>query len=185
MEPPVELSGYFPGALGAVTELHGRYYHRHWGFDVFFEAKVATELAEFLGRLNPRRDGFWVARIGGRTAGSIAIDGAQAAEAGARLRWFILDEEWRGRGVGKRLLAEAMGFCRQAGFRRVTLWTFAGLDAARHLYEQHGFRLREEHPDTQWGKTVTEQRFEWTPDADSPRTPPNSRARPPALGDER
>ena len=40
--------GYTPGAIGRITELHGVYYHKHWGFDQFFEAKVATELSTFL-----------------------------------------------------------------------------------------------------------------------------------------
>ena len=40
------------------------------------------------------------------------------------------------------------------------LWTFAGLDAARRLYERAGFRLAEERRGTQWGIEVTEQRFE-------------------------
>ena len=49
--PDVEiLGGYIPGSLGRVAELHGMYYQQHWGFGLFFEAKVATELAEFLGR---------------------------------------------------------------------------------------------------------------------------------------
>jgi hypothetical protein len=39
----VTLSGYIPGAIGRIVELHGRYYHEHWGFDLFFESKVATE----------------------------------------------------------------------------------------------------------------------------------------------
>ena len=35
----------------------------------------------------------------------------------------------------------------------------AGLDAARKLYEQHGFVLMEEYPGDQWGKQVLEQKF--------------------------
>ena len=41
-----------------------------------------------------------------------------------------------------------------------TLWTFKGLDAARHLYERHGFRLAEEYAGAQWGVNLVEQRFE-------------------------
>jgi len=42
------------------------------------------------------------------------------------------------------------------------LHTFAGLDAARHLYQQHGFALIDEHATTAWGPPVLEQRFEWS-----------------------
>jgi hypothetical protein len=39
------------------------------------------------------------------------------------------------------------------------LWTFAGLDAARHLYEKFGFRLAQEQIGEQWGAKVNEQKF--------------------------
>ncbi|RTZ99387.1 MAG: hypothetical protein DSY89_08480, partial [Deltaproteobacteria bacterium] len=51
--------GYFPGAIGQVTELHGTYYHSHWGFGLYFEAMVATGLSTFLKRYDESRDGFW------------------------------------------------------------------------------------------------------------------------------
>ena len=38
----IVIGGYCPGALGRVAEMHAEYYHRHWGFGLFFEAKVAT-----------------------------------------------------------------------------------------------------------------------------------------------
>lgn len=155
-----EICEFVPGALGRVTQLHGEYYHRHWGFDLVFESLVARELAEFLCRMNPARDRFWLARVDGDIAGSISIDGGEAENEGARLRWFILDPAYHGQGIGNRLMEEAMAFCDQAGFQSVVLWTFAGLDAARSLYERHGFELREEHEDDQWGKTVIEQMFE-------------------------
>ena len=53
-----------------------------------------------------------------------------------------------------------MAFCDAQGHHRVYLTTFAGLDAARALYERHGFRLVEEGEDTTWGVKVTEQLFE-------------------------
>lgn len=40
------VKGYLPGSIGRVAELHGTYYHKHWGFSLFFEAKVATELSD-------------------------------------------------------------------------------------------------------------------------------------------
>jgi GNAT superfamily N-acetyltransferase len=124
---------------------------------------MARELADFVSRLDTRRDSLWTAFVAGRVEGSIAIDGSHAGEEGAHLRWFILEESQRGRGTGRRLLEEAVGFCRRCGHRRVTLWTFSGLDAARRLYEQAGFRLAEERRGAQWGREVTEQRFELRP----------------------
>jgi len=156
----VELSGYIPGAIGRIAELHGTYYYKHWGFDLFFESKVAIELSEFLRRLHEVHDAFWVASVGEKIVGAIAIDGANHNSKGAHLRWFIVAPENQGHGIGKTLLKEAIKFCRKKKFGRVYLWTFAGLDPARHLYERFGFKLCEEREGNQWGRTVTEQRFE-------------------------
>ena len=158
--PDVELSGYIPGAIGRVAELHGTYYSKHWGFHLFFESKVAIELSEFLRRFNEACDGFWIARIEEKIVGSIAIDGIHHDSRGAHLRWFIMAPENQGQGIGNRLLHGAIGFCREKKYGRIYLWTFAGLDPARHLYEKFGFRLCEEREGKQWGKTVTEQKFE-------------------------
>ena len=155
------LSRYIPGAIGKVVELHGTYYAQQWGFGMFFEAKVATGLANFLSRFDERHDGFWVAVHDQRIVGSITIDGSEAAMKGAHLRWFILDSEYQGKGIGKQLIGEAMRFCKEKNFQRVYLSTFAGLDSARHLYEQWGFKLLEEKVGNTWGLRVREQVFEW------------------------
>jgi ribosomal protein S18 acetylase RimI-like enzyme len=155
----ITIAGYVPGAIGRVAELHAIYYSKAWNFGLYFEAKVAAELSAFLQRFDAGRDGFWTANRSGRVAGSIAIDGSRAGTEGAHLRWFILADALRGLGAGNRLMQEAVVFCRQHGYPCVYLWTFAGLDAARHLYEKFGFRLAEELEGEQWGKRVLEQRF--------------------------
>jgi uncharacterized protein YhfF/GNAT superfamily N-acetyltransferase len=156
---PRVVPGYLPGAVGAIASMHARFYAREHGFGVYFEAKVAAECAGFCSRFEPARDGLWLLIDGGRIEGSIAIDGAGAG--GAHLRWFIVDDTLRGRGFGRRMLEAAMAFCRRAGHRGVCLTTFAGLDAARALYERQGFRLVAEADGETWGATVREQRFEW------------------------
>lgn len=155
----ITIAGYLPGAIGRVAELHAGYYSEAWDFGLHFEAKVASDLSAFLLRFDPARDGFWTAGQAGRVEGSIAIDGAHASTEGAHLRWFILSEALRGRGVGNRLMQEAVDYCRRREYARVFLWTFQGLEAARHLYEKFGFRLVEQLEGEQWGKRVLEQRY--------------------------
>jgi hypothetical protein len=70
----IELSGYVPGALGRITELHGTYYHAHWDLGLYFEAKVATELAAFLNHFDAACDGIWLAREGEKIVGAVVID---------------------------------------------------------------------------------------------------------------
>jgi GNAT superfamily N-acetyltransferase len=153
--------GYIPGCIGRLSELHALYYSNLVGFGLTFEAKVARELAEFCSRYDEQRDGLWLATLAGRIHGSIAIDGLHAQDEGAHLRWFITSNEIRGTGIGTSLLSSAMDFCRVKGYRRIYLWTFSGLDAARHLYEKFGFELVKQQRGSQWGVEVDEQRFEF------------------------
>ena len=157
---PEIIHGYQPGAIGRIAELHASFYHRHAGFGLQFESKVASELADFLGRHDEARDRLWLVVADGRIEGSIVIDGIHAGEEGAHLRWFILSDRLRGSGIGNGLVADAVEFCRMRHYRRAYLWTFEGLDAARHLYEKHGFRLALQQRGAQWGSEVNEQRFE-------------------------
>jgi GNAT superfamily N-acetyltransferase len=152
--------GYLPGCIGRITELHARFYAAHAGFGVYFESRVARELSAFCERYDVVGDGLWLALVDGEVEGAIAIDGQHADSDGAHLRWFITSDRLRGSGAGKRLIGEAMAFCDARGYRKTWLWTFDGLSAARHLYEQHGFRLVQQQPGQQWGREVTEQRFE-------------------------
>ena len=156
------VCGYRPGVIGRIAELHGTYYAEHWAFGCYFEAKVASEFSEFLLRYDDHRDGIWVAVRKGRVEGSLIIDGLQVAAEGAHLRWFILSNAVRGKGVGRRLIQRAMKFCDDNAYPRTYLWTFEGLDAARHLYEEAGFKLMKERIGTQWGTEVKEQYFERT-----------------------
>ena len=120
-------SGYKPGSIGRIAELHGTYYHVNWGFGLYFEAKVATELSEFLQRFNHNSDGFWIAVENGRIEGAVAIDGICADKEGAHLRWFILSDALRGKGVGRRLINKAIDFCRGKGHKKTYLWTIESL----------------------------------------------------------
>ncbi len=157
----VELhKGYVPGAIGRVAELHATYYQRIPGFGVFFESRVARELAQFCEAYDDDRDGLWLAHLDGGIEGAIAIDGTHAGKDGAHLRWFITSDKVRGTGIGRKLLASAVEFCRACHYDRIYLDTFEGLVAARHLYEKFGFRLVHQQSGMQWGAEVAEQRFE-------------------------
>lgn len=153
------VSGYRPGMIGRIAQMHGEYYARHHGFGHFFEGKVASGLAEFSARLDAECNHIWLAVLEGNIVGSVAIDGEDLGNNEAHLRWFILDDRCRGSGVGRRLLAEAMAFCDRRAFSAAQLWTFSGLHAARALYESFGFTLHKEWQGDQWGMMMTEQQF--------------------------
>ena len=158
--PQISLvTGYQPGAIGRIAQMHGEYYARNHDFGAFFEGKVASGVAEFATRLSSPVNQIWLAMREGKIVGSVAIDGEDLGQQQAHLRWFILDDSCRGTGIGRRLLSEAMAFCDSRQFSAVQLWTFKGLDAARKLYESFGFTLTREWQGDQWGKMMTEQQF--------------------------
>ncbi|WP_025111569.1 helix-turn-helix domain-containing GNAT family N-acetyltransferase [Pseudomonas sp. H1h] len=160
LTPNLSISaGYRPGLIGRVAQMHADYYSRHAGFGAIFESRVASGVAEFVGRLDHPCNQIWVATLNERIVGSIAIDGQDLGHQQAHLRWFILDDGCRGCGVGRQLLNTAVAFCDQQGFDAIQLWTFKGLDAARQLYEASGFELSKEEQGNQWGTLVTEQQF--------------------------
>ena len=153
-------TGYKSGLIGSIAAIHARYYARHHGFGPEFEITVAKGLCDFVPRLDQKLNQIWHVSVEDRISGSIAIDGEDLGNNAAHLRWFISEDNLRGTGMGKKLLAEALSFCDSHSFEKCVLWTFSGLDAARHLYENHGFVLVDEQEGNQWGTVVKEQRFE-------------------------
>ena len=163
----IVLDGYRPGALAGVLGLHMSYYAREWGFGQAFETKVASELAEFLSRMDPARDLFLTAWRGDALAGSISMDVTGGGSDGAHLRWFVVSESERGSGLGKQLMARAIEHADSVAAGPVWLTTFAGLEAARALYERHGFTLSSQSEDDQWQGGVREQLFRRPAPADA------------------
>lgn len=147
-----------PGDLGYVIYLHGLLYAREHGLDRTFEGGVAERFGEFAKQYDPRKDFFAVAELDGRIVGSIVIHGLDNNT--ARLRYFLLHPDARGRGVGRELMNQALTFCRERGFRKVELWTISELKAAGHLYRSFGFVLTREKTHEIWGATRTEQEYE-------------------------
>jgi GNAT superfamily N-acetyltransferase len=146
-----------PGDLGSIVRLHGTVYARERGWDATFEAYVAAPLAEFV-LSGSGRQRLWVAERGGQVIGCIAVVAASGGT--AQLRWFLVEPSVRGAGLGGRLLAEALAFCRGSGYTSVVLWTERSLEAAARLYRAAGFRLVEEKPGRLWGADVVEQKYE-------------------------
>lgn len=146
------------GDIGYLTYLHGTIYKQEYGYDTTFEAYVASGLAEFAGSSKPSRNRIWIAERNERIIGSIAIVGR--SKLNAQLRWFFVHPGYRGHGIGRRLLGEALRFSKRRKYHRIFLWTTGELDAARRLYLEAGFRKIEEKKHTIWGKAVNEEKYD-------------------------
>jgi GNAT superfamily N-acetyltransferase len=134
--------GFKPGFLGRMIQMQGEYYDIVWAVpDMNFEVMMARQMCDFHDEYMPGRDLLLTAHVDGILAGYIAVVGSEIERPGARLRWFLTDEKFRGWGIGRELLTRALDFCRHQGFKIVWLWTMEGLDRARRLYDHAGFQL--------------------------------------------
>jgi RimJ/RimL family protein N-acetyltransferase len=149
-----------PGDLGAIIAHHGRMYLDQYGLDSTFEGHVAASVAGAGKRPFPREnEGIWIVELDGEHMGSIAL--TDEGDGQAMLRWVVLDPALRGRGLGRRLVAEVVAFAEAAGYERVTLETFSDLTAAAHIYRSNGFELQWEQTGPRWGReTITYQGYE-------------------------
>ena len=136
-----------PGDIGWVVARHGALYAQAYGWDMRFEALVARIAADFVDRFDPQREAAWIAEAGGMPLGCVFLAQArneetEAIEPGvAQLRMLLVEPEARGLGLGKRLTAQCEAFAREAGYRRMRLWTNSLLLAARGIYTAAGYRL--------------------------------------------
>jgi ribosomal protein S18 acetylase RimI-like enzyme len=149
-----------PGDLGAIVAHHGRLYGAEYGVDSRFEGLVAGAVATAAKRGFPsERERIRIIQLGGQHAGSIAL--TDERDGSAAVRWFVLDSSLRGVGLGRRLLGELLAEARREGYERVWLETFSELEAAAHLYREHGFELLWEETGPRWGRErITYQGYE-------------------------
>jgi GNAT superfamily N-acetyltransferase len=147
-----------PGDLGWVVMAHGEMYEREFGFDASFEALVARIVADYAGDQDEVRKAAWIAEQDGQRVGCVFC--VAADEQTAQLRILLVDPAARGHGTGARLVDECLDFARQAGYKRMKLWTNHPLAAARHIYLSRGFRLVEEEPHRSFGADLIGQVYE-------------------------
>lgn len=146
------------GDLGYVIYMHGDLYGREYGFGGQFETYVAHGVAEFFENYDSSRDRIWLAEHGGRIIGSLVL--MHREDNTAQLRYFLIHPDYRGIGLGKRLIELWMNFAREVGYERAFLLTAGELDAAISLYRRHGFTLTSESHSTAFGRPIQDQRYD-------------------------
>jgi ribosomal protein S18 acetylase RimI-like enzyme len=146
------------GDIGYVTWLHGILYKKEYNYSISFESYVAAGLHEFYQNYDPLKDRAWICEHHETIIGFLLL--MHRENNTAQLRFFILKPEYRGIGLGKKLMNLYMEFLKSSGYTSSFLWTTNELPSAAHLYKQHGFHLTEEKESTAFGKPLKEQRFD-------------------------
>ena len=147
-----------PGDIGWVIERHGALYAEEYNFNHKFEALVAQVAGSFLDEHDPARERCWIAERNGVRVGSVFL--VRKKDDIGKLRLLLVEPSARGLGVGKRLVADCIAFARQAGYRRMTLWTNDILVAARGIYQAAGFRIVSTEPHSDFGPPMVGEEWE-------------------------
>jgi DNA-binding MarR family transcriptional regulator/N-acetylglutamate synthase-like GNAT family acetyltransferase len=140
------------GDFGWIVSRHAELYAQEYGWGEPFEGLCAGIVADYANKNDPKRERCWIAEMNGENVGCVML--VKDNDEVARVRLLLVDPKARGLGLGARLVDECVQFARQAGYKRVTLWTHSVLTAARHVYEKAGFALTSSEKRHTWGKDV-------------------------------
>jgi DNA-binding MarR family transcriptional regulator/N-acetylglutamate synthase-like GNAT family acetyltransferase len=155
---PYLLRSQQPGDMGWVVHRHGVLYAEEYGYDETFEALVAEIVAKFIQHLDAKRERCWIAERDGEIVGSVFL--VASSKTVSKLRLLLVEPSARGLGIGGRLVSECVRFARQAGYKKMILWTQSELDAARHIYKRAGFRTTHKERHHSFGKDLVAETWE-------------------------
>jgi GNAT superfamily N-acetyltransferase len=158
-ELPIKLRSHRSGDIGWVVHRHGVIYAEQYGWDLTFEALVARVAADFIDQFDCARDCCWIAERGNTIVGAAFVVKTEQS-AVAKLRLVYVEPTAQGQGIGRLLVERCMTFARDAGYKRMVLWTNDVLLPARALYQQFGFTMTEAKPYRGFGHDLVGETWE-------------------------
>ena len=158
-EAPVIFRDLAPGETGWITNRFAEFARLTYDMDQSLEALVGQIMVDYLFGHDPSRDRVWIAERAGLKLGTIMCVHGDDPEV-AHLRMFFVDPLARGQSVGAELIERCIQFARDAGYKKMTLWTMSLLLPAIKLYERAGFVCVAKKVETNFGQTVENQTWE-------------------------
>ena len=149
MKHEIIIRTFEPGDPSLVCWFQYRLYEKQYHFNGLYEKEMLGGMAEIYD--DPEGNQMWIAEADGGIVGDIAV--IKRGDDRAQLRWFGVDTDEQGQGLGNRLLKTAMDFCAQKGYVHLYLGTLDILKPARHLYGKFGFHRTESEPYNEWDES--------------------------------
>ncbi|HTI14637.1 MAG TPA: bifunctional helix-turn-helix transcriptional regulator/GNAT family N-acetyltransferase [Dictyobacter sp.] len=138
--------------INTVVEKQRLLYADSYGFDNSFADYLHHTIDTPIERI-------WIAEVNGQFAGCAGL--VKENEETAQFRWFMVETQFRGRGIGKTLMQAVIDYCREQNMQRIFLWTVSMLTEARQLYGKFGFTLSERKAEQLlWGQKLSEERWD-------------------------
>ncbi len=157
---PLLVTGYRPEVAVQIISMLAEYFTKEWGSDVEFRRHLVDEVQRFLMQLDHPLNDMVCAWDGETLVGAAAIDAVNQKGRTARIRWFIVDEQYRGQGYGRFLFERAIDLCRTRGHDHVVIATLKDHDPAVTLYKQLGFTLFDEIDLSTGSSQIVQQWYE-------------------------
>ena len=155
---PVTIRNYETKDIEYIINRHRELYDTEYGFGSEFSDYVEKYVLKFDEHHEEGKENIWIAEDNGKPVGMIAI--VKVDDATAQLRWFLIEPNMRGMGLGYKLMDTVVDFCIEKQYKHVFLWTVNILEAARILYKRFGFELTESKANDTWGEHLTEERWD-------------------------
>lgn len=143
-----------------VLAQHKAIYMEQYGFDESFEVLVAKVLDDFLKNHDPMRERGWIIEQDQQPLGSIFC--MRIDDKCAQLRLFCLLQDARGKGLGRYMISELIGFARGARYKEIRLWTHRSHEAACALYRTMNWTCIETEAKVSFGKKETIETYSYT-----------------------
>ncbi len=155
---PIIIRNFIKSDIDYVIMRHQDLYEKEYGLSSVFRSYVEKNVHYFYEHFDDQKECMLIAELDGHPVGSIVI--VKVDDKIAQLRYFLLEPETRGRGLGNKLVDMVLDFCREKGYQHIFLETISFLQAARHIYKSKGFEITQTHENPEWGKDVLEERWD-------------------------
>jgi len=147
-----------PGDLGYVIYRHGKLYGDEYNYGISFETYVGLGLHEFYENYDTDKDRVWICEHDDKIIGFVLL--MHRENNSAQLRYFYLELEYRGIGLGKKLMGLFMNFLKEKKYHSAYLWTTHELNTAASLYTKYGFEMTKSKQSTAFEKPLNEVRYD-------------------------
>ena len=159
-QTPIVLRPHRIGELGWLIHRQAVLYNRQFGWNGEFETLIARIYHEYEVAPEAPPKALWVADRDGDVMGSVFVTPATGRPDTAQLRMLYVEPEARGMGIGSSLVGQAVAFSKDAGYRRIRLWTQSVLVSARRIYAAHGLEMVESAPHHSFGHDLIGEYWE-------------------------